>query len=58
MVCELQSLLNRLQQRNEHYGEVVQRINESPYWQSKKGLEELVEAQREQVYLKVSSLGA
>ena len=51
---ELQSLLNKLQQRYESCDEVVQRIRNSPYWQSKKELEELVKAQREQVYLKVS----
>ena len=56
-VSELQSTLDSLQQRFKRSKEVVQRISESMYWRSKEELDELVEAQREQVYTEVSALG-
>lgn len=54
---ELQVQLNSLQQRCDACAEVIHRMNACPYWKPKNELENLVEAQREHVFLKVSCLG-
>lgn len=56
-VRELQVQLNSLQQRCDACAEVVHCMNASPYWKPKNELENLVEAQRKHVFLKVSCLG-